>query len=244
MTKQRCITLTPHIPVDEANEIHAYATLLLYSDWKRGESNLLRRCSSAVERLQEVWETLPVYVTASLNSKKIQEQLFAKIPIPNEIAVNTDIDDEEMFDFDRSFRRRPPVYVGVEEQELDWTDNNFVLRNTKISNLAYLNNFIDNRKEEWRTSTSKKYCMTDKEFQAFLEDPSLFLPIDDNELKSEELDAITMKMNAKQKRAFDIVTDHISNEESDQMIMLLTGPGGSGTNTKIKKYYQFNIILL
>lgn len=226
------MSLTPHIPVDELSERHAYATLLLYGDWKHGEQNLLRNCNSALERLQQIWSSLPLYVTISLDEKKIQEQVFSAIPQPNEVAVDTT--DIEINDFDSNFRRRPPAYEGLPEEQidsLDWKNNsNYVLRNTNNINLNFLKNFIDSRIEEFRTTTSKHYSMTDIEFQAFLSDASLHIPIDNDFLHSEELDIITTKMNLKQLQAFNTVTSHLTDENSQQMVMLLTGPGGSGND--------------
>jgi len=229
MKAQRCITLTPHIPVDETNERHAYATVLLYGDWKHGEKKLLRHCSSAVERLQQIWPTLPSYVTLSLNEKKVQEQLFTSIPTPNETpGDHTSTEEEEMLDFDTNFRQQPAEYNGVIEEVFDLKDNSFIIRNTSPSKLAYLHKFIDNRKEEWKNSYSKKYAMTENEFKLYLADPSLFIPIDDDDYKNEELNVITLKMNSQQQRAFNIVTEHVSDQNSNQMVMLMTGPGGSG----------------
>jgi len=79
-----------------------------------------------------------------------------------------------------------------------------------------------------KESNNKKYCLNTEEFEAQLKDPSMEFAIDDADLRTTDLDDLTSKFNEKQERAFNIITDHLSDEDSSQMIMFLSGPGGSG----------------
>ena len=223
------ITLTPHIAVDDKSERHAYAVLLMYSKWEGGEAKLLGECKTAINRLELVLASLPPFVIDSLLAKKQQEELFNKIPDLDEIAPPPDNADEEVTnDFDNTLIGRHNNYEGVVQEEIDIPVECKILRNCKTSHLAYLSNFLGNEKEKYKNGCIRKYTLTAAECELKIADGSKHFPVENDHLLQEELDTTVGKFNARQRRLYDIVTSHVSDPNAKQMILFMSGPGGSG----------------
>ena len=228
LREPRVLTLTPHIPVDDKSERHAYAVLLMYSDWKGGEARLLGDCKNARQRLEQVLASLPSFVTDSILAKKQQEDLFAKIPDLDDIAPPPDNVDDDAEDFDNTLTGRHNNYEGIVQEEVDIPVDCSIIRNAKPSHLAYLSNFLDNQKDKYSNAHNRKYTLTSAEFQLQQEDCSRYFAIENDQLQQQELDATISKFNVRQRQLYDIVTSNISNPNSEQTVLFVSGPGGSG----------------
>ena len=229
LRKERVITLTPHIAVDERSERHAYSVLLQYSDWEGGEENLLRGCSSAITRLGQIFKSLPAFVTDSLMAKQQQEELFNNTPDLNDVAQPPD-DVADAEDFDNTFNTNANNYPGVTPENVDIPEHCSIIRNAKKSNMAYLSNFIKNRYEEFKHDRSRKFSLTSAEYQTKLADVSLHFAIENDQLLREELDITITKFNVKQREVYDVVISHVTDPNAEQMIFFLSGPGGAGNS--------------
>ena len=228
MKKARVITLTPHIPVDGKNERHAFSILLQYGDWEGGEENLLRSCSSAIKRLEQIFHSLPSFVTDSIISKQQQEELFNNTPHLNDVAEPPD-ETEDILEFDNTFNNNNlNNYPGVIPENMEIPEQCAVIRNASQSNMAYLSNFIKNRQEEFKQNTSRKFSLKAAEFQAQLADTSLHFAVENDQLLQEESDETIIKFNVRQRQVYDIVINHVTDPNAEQMIFFLSGPGGAG----------------
>lgn len=91
------LCLTPHIPVDENDERSAFSILLLHTDWGvGGEAALLGECTSAVERLRNIKDTLKPHVLRSLQKRANSETMLANAGHPHNTGIEI-----TMADFDQ-----------------------------------------------------------------------------------------------------------------------------------------------
>ena len=228
----RIVTLTPYIPVDETSERHAFAILLMYSDWGVvGEKGLLSTCCTAVDRLRQILPSLPVYVRDSIASIKLQETLLAAVHVPATAAPVVAPDDfDDLVAEENSFAQLQCPDKTPQEAFVIVGASGVILRNTSAEHMSYLNNYLSNMERDKASEHTKKYCLTPEEQQQLLLDGSLTFELDDHDLQQQELEDLVALMNRRQLRGYKIIIQYISNPNSSsrKMILFLSGPGGTG----------------
>lgn len=249
LKKLNVVRLSPYIPIKDDDERSAYSILLLYSDWTLdGECSLLGNYANAVDRLQEVRFSLPTYVTRSLNMTRRSEELLSKSGNPDVNVPHSENEDEdfEPDDADAFLRNDLIGFPGVSEAA-DVSSNSEnatrVFSFTPVGEMAYLTNFIQRKKQQLRDQDSLVYSCNEEELERMRANPNLYIPINNLDLRKEELDNALERLNELQKRAYDIVVEHVSDPQSSQMILFLSGEGGTGKSTVIHAITNYVQIL-
>lgn len=241
--KSPIINLTPHIPIDETSERHAYSVLLLYSDWGlQGESGLLGHETSAIKQLLNIQDSLPLYVQHSLERLKQQEEIMQQTndPIVDFVAAADDFDE---YVYERTARFRQEEFDDIEEQQFQHQQDATILTNTPKSQVAYLQNYIYNLKQNLKSNFSSQCQMNNDQLARKHIDPTLHFDVDDMDIKSDELDAIVAVLNQEQMAAYDTAIDHISGNNPKQLIQFVTGEGGTGKSKLIEAITLYTQIL-
>ena len=204
----------------------------MYSDWGiAGEKGLLGNCCSAIERLLEIMHSLPPYVIRSLESKAYQEELLNNTaPINGDAnGTVTTADFDELVLETNDYIAPPSQYEGIAGVELRLQQSGVLLRNVNESNIAFLKNYLINTINSVKATNTKKVSLTIEENVLQTANPSLVFEVDGIGEKEAELQDIVTKFNTEQLTAYTIICTHVSDPHSSQMILFLSGPGGTGT---------------
>ena len=249
--KHAVLKLVPHIPATETTERSSYSILLLHSDWgTAGESRLLGDCQTAIFRLAQIRDTLPEYVLRNLGRKNVSEGHLDNTGEPVEdVEVNeTDFDEYAAESFanmdifentaDESDDDQPQVQVEV--PQIDDCDaeplqaTNKMLFNTPISQMAFLNNFVSNLKVKAEATASNGNRLTEAEVKHVMENPGWYFAVANKDKKQDILDTMIATCNERQADTVNVVRSHLEGTNPKQMIMFLSGEGGTGKSHVIK----------
>lgn len=224
--------MSPPVPVDETNETSAYAILLLYSDWgKSGEESILQFEGvpvTAVAKLQKIKEFLPAFVHSSLKQTKDSEELLA-----NSGEATVDIDEFNEIEPDyEEHPEQPPTYMGVHGVAPDLSSERYNY-GTPIPNIAFLQQYINGVKNAHREKFNGDQRLTLEEAMEKLLNPNVHHDIPNADILREDLANEINQLNIEQRRAFDIAVEHISGAAGKQLVMFLSGEGGTGKSKVI-----------
>jgi len=240
------ITLSPYIAVDEKDERSAYALLLLYGDWCDGEEGLVPEGSTAVEQLQRVKANFPTYVTISLNKRSESDGFLANCGEPNTDSHEVDYTQVNLFgdSQERVVEDKDP-YDGVksEDFEVDPSDNNRFRYNVSLNQMAGLHRWIGEMSKNNADTTTKQYSYTDQEI----------LDLESNKIVEKKVnnfgeiqrrhDARVARFNTEQLAAYHKAVQHLLNPRSEQMIMFLSGEGGTGKSEILHAVTEYTRLL-
>lgn len=224
--------LNPPLPIDESNEISAYSILLLYSSWGlEGEASILTlegNLVTAVAKLKAIKEFLPEFVHNSLQQKKESDELLANageaVAEPGELS---EVDVEYGGEFEP-----PPVNMGVLGVAPDLSSERYNY-STPIPNIAYLQQYIQGVINERKQKFDSVHRLTPEEALEKLLNPNIHHDIANVDILRDTLAADIHQLNSEQRKAFDIAVEHLSGETGTQLIMFLTGEGGTGKSKVI-----------
>lgn len=229
------LKLTPHIPAMEDTERSAYSVLLLHSDWgMEGESGLLGNCDSAIERLKQIYDTLPEYVKRNLGKKVVSEAHLDNTGEPAEApspVTEDDFDNHADGFEDDEIEKDSPNYVPAELMEgaddVALKTNNW-MTHTDISKVAYLSNFIHNMKVKSQAAAQVSKSLTTQEVLLRADDASLHFPIHNVDNERDILEGLIASCNVRQADVVKCATPYLDGTKNEQMIMVLSGEGGTG----------------
>jgi ATP-dependent DNA helicase PIF1 len=216
----------------------AYSILLLYSDWgSKGEVGILNDMPDPQSRLQEIFSTLPDYVQKSIKVIQSSEERLADTGNPDEQPTgNIDADEaqreftEHLHDFDGiSMEDINNPYRNVEQKPLGDQIIKPVTYNCSHSTMSYLYNFVDSLKSDWKNTPALDHCLTETEIAA-----GVRVAVSDHEAKEELLHTKYLsRFSALQMKAFSTFRDAVANVSSEQVVMVLSGEGGTGKSDVI-----------
>ena len=244
--KHAVLKLVPHIPAAEVTERSAYSILLLHSDWGfEGEEGLLGNCDNAQVRLSEVFTTLPAYVQRNLDRTKVSEAHLDNAGEPAEVDEEVDEEDFDAYaaesfenlavddDFDEEPSELqlslPNVPVGT---PLSTTST--MLVNTPVSQMAFLNNFVHNMKLKSALASSNTNRLTEAQVIHRIENPSTHFDIENVDEEHDMVQKMIESCNERQADVVHCARQHIEGTIPTQMIMFLSGEGGTGKSHVIK----------
>jgi hypothetical protein len=232
--------LSPHIPFDETNERSAHSILLLHSKWgPLGDLGLLEGYTSAVARFNEVKLFMPVYVRNCLSARKLSESLLATTGFPDHEPVRSAEDfDNYMANYNDGLMAALNLDDGIISEELPKNHSQITL-NVAASQYKFLSEFIENTKRDFKSNKTSTVTLTPDEQKKLFQDPLSHFDIPNVELVREELDVDIAQLNFKQREAFDIAVEHISGRANKQMIMFLSGEGGTGKSKIIHSLVKY-----
>ena len=151
-----------------------------------------------------------------------------------------DFDDYMMEENEHRTRENP--YDDIQQDELA-ADHDVVLTNTPKSQMAFLYNFVDNIEQQLQDKSIRSFSMTAEELAAKHADPTIHIDINDIDLKRDQLAVIVAVLNTKQRLAYDKATSHINGSNTEQLVMFVSGEGGTGKSKFIEAISLYTHIL-
>lgn len=230
--KKSVVCLSPPFPIDEASEASAYSILLLYSDWGlNGEDSILLHEGvpvTAVTKLQKIKEYLPEFVLSSLKQRQESEELLADAGV-------ADIESGELSEPEAEYGGNfelPQNYTGIHGVAPDLSSERYNY-STPPPNIAYMQQYVKGIIEAHRVGFNVHHRLTPEEAIEKLLNPNAHHDIPNVDAMREKLATDINQLNVEQRQAFDIAVEHISGAAGRQMIMFLTGEGGTGKSKVI-----------
>jgi len=239
MKKRVILNMSPYIPFDPNKENSAFSTLLLYSDWGlNGEAGILQGEVDAVTRLKIALPTLPDYVQQSIRAVQRSEEVLADSGDPStdttlsedEVAKNVD-EALEGLSLDRDPVNNP--YISTPQVAMGNGAIKDALYSCDKGIMSYLYNFIGNIQNQVSNGDSHNRLTEAEEMQQFADKQRVSLS--DEEAKEELLHSKYLsKFSEEQRQTFEVFRDAVAQTDSKQVIMVLTGEGGTGKSDVIQ----------
>jgi hypothetical protein len=225
--------------MDESNEVSAFAVLLLYSDWGAGGESSLAE-GEVVTLLQSVKHHLPSYVLRSLKRIQRSEAILADAgePEAERDADNNTGYAEGFYDEHESHYNT----AGVSEvSAFTYTDR--VVTRVEVNQWAFLHAYIRSVKDAVTAQRDAATTMTAEERARKDADPAIFIPVSGADVRQSQLDEEVQQLNPEQRRAYLRAVDHIAGQTGQQMVMFLSGEGGTGKSKVIGAISTFTQLL-
>lgn len=218
--------------MDNNDETSAYATLLLHTPWPcDGEQAIVQMNETAVKKLLVMTTTdkLPTYVVPMLNRQR-QSTTITENYGEN---VNNDIDDtqyEAEHTNDRSTDIITTYIDPIYADQLDLTmSTDELTTDLSDSRHTFYKNFIHNAQSDYldkekkinqvnETSIATSFCSTISNIQL----------VENYEERCQLLSEDIKKLTTGQRDAYDKAVKHISGNDPTQLIMFISGEGGTG----------------
>jgi hypothetical protein len=239
------------------SERACYALLLLHGVWgESGEAGLLGDCTTATSKYNEIHGLgsnlggFPEYVRRSLEKRIASETLLADTGTP--LVSSSTAGTAEEFDQlladqademdDSSQFLHQSILTDVSAAPLSDHHGHNVF-NCPTSQLAYLGNFVANLKKAHKLAHTNANVCSESELVLKVAEPSRVIEIDNAELERDALENSIRTLNEEQRVAFDVAHDCISGVNPQQLIMFLSGEGGTGKSHLIHTVTKYTQIL-
>jgi hypothetical protein len=215
--------------MDESSEVSAFAILLLYSDWgHEGESSLGQ--NAAVTQLQSVKHRLPPYVLRSLKRIQRSEAILADAGEP-EVVQDMDNNAEYVLGFHDEYDSQHDTAGLSAVSAFTYTDR--VTLRAEVNQWAFLHAYVRSVKDALTASRDSATTMTAEERALKDADSATFIPVSGADARQSQLDAEVQQLNTEQRRAYLRAVEHIAGQTGQQMVMFLSGEGGTGKSKVI-----------
>jgi hypothetical protein len=249
MRNKNVIQLSPHIPVNEDDDTSCYAILLLHSIWPNGnEDDILGSPPvTAIERLRAVRiaNMLPRYVDSFLLNVLRSETVMEVQDEPqrghelNEPADDPDVDDisphlrvegnEDDSDVDED-----EVFEQDMLGQADVSKNGGVRENICRKKMHMLASYISVKQKLFMDNYLLQNQLTPTDLPS---DPDK--QFGNPKWRQFEEKIRPGKLAEKQRECFDIVISYIDGTRCGQMMMFLSGEGGTGKSEVIKLIMEY-----
>jgi hypothetical protein len=222
--------------MDETKEASAFAILLLYTSWGEGGDRALEQ-GSAVVRLQQIKALLPEHVRLNLAAIQQSEQLCAvqgeppnadELPLDAQEAAGDDSYDGDDF-------APLEAQTGYGMQSVSLHDNaERVWEHARPELTRALRCFVEGVRAMHNEESLRNNVLSDAERLAKEQDPSRIFPVPRADELQQVLDTKVARLNSEQLRAYHSAVNCISGAVPMQMVMLVSGEGGTGKSTVIE----------
>jgi hypothetical protein len=189
----------------------------------------------------------PKYVQNSLKKRVASETLIADSGTPQTDSVAAATGEEfDQFMADQSDESECPQFLcssilqDAAAAPLPTHHGRNVV-NCPPSQLAYLGNFVSNMKKAQKVAHISANVCTEEELLLKQSEPSRVIALLNADSDRLELDAKIRSLNIEQRRAFDAAQACVVGTDKQQMVMFLSGEGGTGKSHvihTITKYVQ------
>jgi hypothetical protein len=251
LRKDCVVNLCPYVPVNDSDERSCYSTLLVHIPWPcGGEEEILRDYDSAVECLYDLKlsRDIPDYVNYTLellqNSNVIRDNIGTNI---NDVEENSDeylyhnsSDENNFFEDDSSL---PQVGDNI---CLPLNSNNIridSMTNITAANMRYCKHYIQSVQnkhlETLKNENSLQTTNTDDELSSV---SNIHYRVNNYEERSEKLRYNVGRLTSQQLKAYNIAVEYISGDKNSQMLMFVTGEGGTGKSFLISLIMEYTQI--
>jgi hypothetical protein len=232
--KLAVLQLVPFIPVSEDTERSAYSLLLMHSNWgESGEESILGCSDCAVNRLNDIRETLPPHVKRSLDFRNLSEEYAANTGEPPAVISDVTAADFDEFagddDSETEEGAATNVYGNDETivPESTIASNRFITK-TPRSQMAFLNNFIDNERAKNNERSTSSNSLNTNERELLICDPQTHFPINNLTEEQTKLGKMIDQCNERQADVVETARPYLEGRDKNQMLMILSGEGGTG----------------
>ena len=234
--KAHVVRMSPHVPLNNNCERSAFATLLLHTPWTN-EDDLSPSGTTSVAVLKEACDTelLPAYVAAFQKRQLAQQDNLTGDEVIEEDMQNgaNGEPEDDLRNEEGGGSSLPVIDESVVREAFEGVAHgNVVLEHLSLGRVARAHDFIAIQRENHRNQSEVHNKLNDEEVLALQMHPDNCIPVADESDSRVRLDKILGEMNEKQRDAFDVVNEHI--QANRQLIMFLTGGGGTGKSHVIK----------
>ena len=252
LRKDCVVNLCPYVPLNDMDERSCYSTLLIHITWPiEGEDNILRGYKSAVDCLSVLKsdEKIPRYVKYYLDLSHRSDTLRQNV---GTILTSGVSDDDEMMysncaDENNFNSERDDYSNEISDQLLvsvDLLSNNMgVLKNISRGNKQYFMDYIKNQQNIYLHNLSYENSISgDVENPCLNEGNTNNVNVNNHSERVEALQINVSKLTIQQLKAYSIAVDYISGKRESQMMMFVTGEGGTGKSFLISLIMEFTQI--
>lgn len=254
MRKLCVVNLCPFVPLSHTDERSCYSTLLVHTPWPlEGECELLGESISAVAKLALMTSTqgLPPYVLPALamiqESKRIRDNQGipqSNLNRDNNIGSDDYNDEEDNFDclFDENGELINPVIDDIEDVSMRnlHGDGVEVMSNITKRRKIYYQNFIRNTQERHMISFKSQHQVDANDaISQYLIDTKRIVKVADFANRVSKLQRDKLELTIDQLTAYNKAVKHLSGETDEQLIMFISGEGGTGKSYLIRLLMEY-----
>lgn len=253
LRKDCVVNLCPHVPIDGTDERSCYSTLLIHIPWPiEGESNILLGFSSSVECLQDLQinNKIPEYVKGTLDQYKrsdiIRGTMGTVSNMTEEVSdvyiFNTPCDEEGVSRFDNLSPNvdENPILLSLTSD----TNKLGVIKNITLGNKQFFMNYIKNKQAEYISKISSENTISNENYTMDNNSDNVaFSRVNNYEQRMETLSSNVLKLTKKQLKAYNIAVEYICGRKGKQLIMFVTGEGGTGKSFLISLIMEYTQLL-
>ena len=248
LRKDCVVNLCPYIPVNDSDERSCFSTLLVHIPWPvGGEDDILRGYESAVECLYDLKlnDEIPVYVNYTLellqNSNVIRDNVG--------ISINNVGDDSDSYLYSNSSDENNFVIDETNSHEISDEIHVTINSNTKsiesminisAANLRYCKNYIQSMQNKHLQNLSGENSIESTSSETDLPIGSTcYNRVNNYDERLKILDINVSKLTQEQLKAYDIAIEYISGKKNRQMLMFVSGEGGTGKSFLISLIMEY-----
>ena len=241
--KDVIINQCPYIPLNETDERSCYSTLLLHTIWPiEGEINLLRGLESAVICLQQLKNSneIPKYVKNAVESNHNSHVIRSNNGTKHNNNDNdsddnsNDDDDDKDDDNDKLIQERNHSTenhntVNNPIKPSNITDGKHIMANITPRYSEYYENFIKNSQDDYLSKMKAQNQIDNSdETENIYQIQKQITKVNDYDNRLTKLEQNVKLLTKKQLEAYNKASEYITGKNKSQMIMFVTGEGGTG----------------
>jgi 23S rRNA pseudoU1915 N3-methylase RlmH len=254
--KDCIINQCPYVPLNDSDERSCYSTLLLHTIWPtEGEANILHSCQNAVECLRRLKQQneIPQYVknaVDSIHNSHVLRSGNTGIREPDdddEHVVNDDNDDDDINDENIEINEdqsneRINDQMAIKQSII--TDGKHIITNISTRYNEYYANFIRNSQEDYiNKMQAQNQINNNDEINNSSSEHARITKINNYNSRVAELEENVKLLTRKQLLAYKTAAEYINGTKGTQMIMFVTGEGGTGKSFLIKLIIEYAYII-
>jgi hypothetical protein len=254
--RQDCVVnQCPYVPLDDSDERSCYSTLLLHTIWPiEGEINVLHGLHSAVECLHrlKLENKIPQYVKNAVESIHNSNVLRSNTGCKG--AKNTGGSDED--DGDISIEEDDDILdeddeLSGKQKEVDTpilpsniTDGKHIVPNISARYKEYYTNFIKNSQQDFINKMKAENQINDSDSGGNeSQTHTKVTKINNYNDRLAQLEKNVKLLTRKQLQAYEIAAEYINGNKGKQMIMFVSGEGGTGKSFLIALIMEYTNII-
>ena len=239
------INICPYIPINNDDEDSAYSTILIHTPWPLGgEDYLLDDEESAVSRLRSLIESdeIPQYVSPMLKQQRLSSN-FTENQILNadgsngEAQVDLMDDENEYINNDSIHESQGMEAFLIEQQNTTVTEG--IFSGITSQRVTYYRNFIQNAQNDYMDKQATENQLLQSENSTGTTLFASITNVNNFEERSIQLEQNVQLLTKGQLSAFKKAIKHISGEDPTQLIMFLSGEGGTGKSFLIALIMEY-----
>ena len=252
LRKDCVLNLCPYVPLNDKDERSCYSTLLIHIPWPLGgEEDILRGYNSAVQclMLMQKHEKIPDYVKYILNLFHTSDILRENVGI---IRNNNEFEDDELMYTnsadENNFSSERDDYIEQVSEQLpismeNITNNNGILTNISRGNKQFFMDFIRNEQiNHLNKLSSENSTLAIPDDGNIIEGNNNINIVNNYSARLEALETNVNMLTSQQLKAYNIAVNYISGKKGCQMMMFVTGEGGTGKSFLISLIMEYTQI--